>query len=224
MKTIRKGLYFLIGMAACAMITCPVYGQDMTWHDQVARMKANPPYTGPELWGKVMTLIGRRDGFMTTSDINEVMAMKLEKTNDLPEGGFGASFPSYSIIFSYTYKTGKLNSRSHVTKGAESILQINWPFSLDDKKEQCIPADMAINDLVKTGWMTFDSKPDGITEFANPNYVMLNKHGGFVELSFTGTYDKEMPPKPIKPENACITSIQVNGKLTLDKPVHAYQK
>lgn len=215
MKSTRDGLYFLITLTACAMIACPAYGHgesSMTLNDQVARMKANPPYTGPELWGKVMTLIGRKDGFITVSDVDTVMGMKLERFKDFPYGGHSDYFPLYPVSFSYMYKVSKPSAGKYGAASASSTFRVDWPFGFDGKKEECMRADVALTDITKAGWEIHNYKPDGITEFADPNQITFVKKDAYIDLAYTGTYNQSKYRESVKPENGCVTFIQIDGR------------
>ncbi|MBB5357370.1 hypothetical protein HDE76_000552 [Rhodanobacter sp. ANJX3] len=216
MKLIRDGLFFLISLAMLVISVCPAVGHEeisMALNDQVARMKANPPYTGPELWGKVMTLIGRKDGFITASDVDAVMGMKLERFKDFPDGGHSDYFPRYPVSFSYMYKVSKPSAGKDGAASAASTFRVDWPFMSDDKKEQCVRADVAFGDVVKSGWEVHHEKPDGITEFADPNHITFVKKGAHIALAYTGTYNQSKYRESVKPEDGCITFIQIDGNL-----------
>jgi len=114
---------------------------------------AQPPFTGVELWAKLLALINERDGAVTKDRFEEVFDVRLPIFYQGSDGTM------------YHLKAGKdwyveagINIYNNQNKslgplGGYSEMVINWgPTIRGDVKDACVTAERVRSDLLATGW------------------------------------------------------------------------
>ncbi|MBB5358285.1 hypothetical protein HDE76_001491 [Rhodanobacter sp. ANJX3] len=183
-------------------------------------LRDNPPYTNDVMWGKIISLIQLHGGYVEPQDLESTFNVKSIRDRNFGSSGYSAhliSSSSWNLNITYVeyFKKYVLDGKIINPGGKMSILNINWPFYLNDKKE-CINAGNSIKELSDLGWFTKAEKEKNVTplssEFrtSNASDFVNSKNKSRVVISYGDNKDFI---DPIKPDQACVFIVEIYGRL-----------
>jgi len=187
------------------------------------KLRMQPPYSGAVLWQKLQKLVGARGGFITADEVESAFGEPLTDIRYLgpkrilsSNRDYGASLP-FALPSNATYVVyyGRLVVGGSVINpgGVMTRFLINWPFQ-SRTSPQCIPADLAIKDLMAMGWRPVPyQRPPAWVEFVAQNVAALDNLRTQSHITLLYGADYRNPRDVIDPGVSCVFNVKIDGRL-----------
>lgn len=178
------------------------------------RTKALPPFSADILWKKIVELISRHGGYMTSDELANEFDARFLIRNYVAKGDFDGGLTGENdwlrtVFYRSTTDQHGFGYKVIISNGVVSTLTLNMPRDPRDRSN-CMNPIEAITDLQRLGWTrTSMTSPDPMV--ANPNEAQFSneKSGSFIDLAYG---DARPSLERADPETACIWLLIIRGR------------